>query len=508
MREKIKNSFKESIFAVLPISIIVTALCFTIAPISISVFSKFMIGVVMLILGMSLFSLGAETSMETVGSRIGSHISSKKNIFIISILIVIIGAIVVFAEPDLLLFSEQIHEIPTQIMITTVAIGSGVLLSAAFIRIVFNINIKYILMVLYGIAFALSIFVPKEFWAIAFDAGGVATGAISVPFIVALGAGATSIRSDKNAESDSFGLLAICSIGPVIAVMILGLLYNVTGSYYGTISMANEIATSQEIWAEFKYAMPEFAMQVATSLLPIAIIFLLYRIFAFKMTAKETIRIFIGMIYTFIGLVLFLVGANIGFMPTGKLLGEVLANSDMSYLIVPISMLIGYFMVKAEPAVMVLVKQISDITDGAISEKLMMVSQEIGLAIAIGLAMVRIIFNISILWILVPCYLIAFVLSYITPNIFTSIAFDSGGVASGTMTAVFLIPFSMGICQSFGGNILVDAFGIVAIAAAVPVICIQIVGLMYKHKVNKQKEIIKVIDKEEIIELEWMWANE
>lgn len=385
--------------------------------------------------------------------------------------------------------------------------GSGILLAAAFFRIVFGIKLKYILMVLYGVVFVLAIFVPKEFWAIAFDSGGVTTGAISVPFIMALGAGAATIRSDKNAENDSFGLLAICSVGPVLALMILGLCFDVTDVDYSNIALAT-FNNSADVWNEFAKAIPDYMYEVALSLLPILIIFILFRLFAFKVTRGEMYKIIIGSFYTYIGLVLFLTGANVGFMPAGSFIGEAMAEFENYWLVIPIGMLIGYYMVKAEPAVGVLVKQVSDITDGAIPERLMMFSQEIGLSIAIGLSMIRIITGISVLWILVPCYLIAFILSFFTPEIFTSIAFDSGGVASGTMTAVFLIPFSIGICNTLGGNVITDAFGIVAIAAAVPVVCIQLVGLLYKFKLKNRKGTIVADDKEEIIELDWAWANE
>lgn len=507
MKENIKEKLKESLISILPITAIVAILCFSVAPVTTDVFIMFVVGAIMLVLGMALFNLGAETSMTVIGERIGVYISSRKKLFVSAILLILIGTIIVVAEPDLTVFSKQIHEIPTNLIISMVSIGSGLLLAAAYFRMIFGIKLKYVLMVMYGIIFILSIFTPREFWAIAFDSGGVTTGAISVPFIVALGAGAATIRSDKNAENDSFGLLAICSIGPVIAMMVLGLFFNVSEVDYTTISISH-FETSTDIWNAFSSAIPAYMYEVGMSLLPILLIFVLFRIFAFKVTKGEMFKIIIGSFYTFIGLVLFLTGANVGFMPAGSFIGEALAVSEASWLIIPVGMIIGYYMVKAEPAVNVLVKQISDITDGAISEKLMMFAQEIGISLSIGLAMVRIITGISVLWILVPCYLLAFILSYFTPEIFTSIAFDSGGVASGTMTAVFLIPFSIGICNIFGGNVLTDAFGIVAIAAAVPVVLVQLLGLVYSFKLKNRKEEISSNEIEEIIELDWVWANE
>lgn len=507
MKENIKNSLKESLMAVIPVSAIVAILCFSIAPVSTDVFIMFIIGAIMLVFGMSLFTLGAETSMTVIGERVGVHISKQKKWFIGIILIILIGTIIVVAEPDLTVFANQIQEIPTATMVAISAIGSGLLLAIAFFRNRLRIKLKYILMVLYGLVFVLTLFTPKSFWAIAFDAGSVATGAISVPFIVAMGAGATIMRSDKNAESDTFGLLAICSVGPIITVLILGLFYNVDTVSYVSNSIV-KLDTSLDVWNAFKIAIPDYMIEVGMSLLPIFVLFILFRIFAFKMTKHEMAKIIIGMCFTYIGLVLFLTGANVGFMPAGSLIGEAVANTGNVWLIIFIGMLLGYFMVKAEPAVVVLVKQISEITDGAISEKVLMISQEIGLAIAIGLAMIRIITKISILWILIPCYLLAFVLSFFVPEIFTGIAFDSGGVASGTMTAVFLIPFSIGICNVLGGNVLTDAFGIVAIAGAIPIVCIQLVGLLYKFKLKSNKNVIKIESDDEIIDIDWVWANE
>ncbi len=507
MKENIKNKFKEALSAILPISIAVAILCFGIAPVSIDVFILFIVGAIMLVAGIALFTLGAEMSMTVIGERIGAYISTHKKIFVSILLIVIIGIIVIMSEPDLSVYANQIHEIPSLLLVLTVAIGSGLLLAIAFFRIKFGMKLKYILMILYAIVFLLVIFCPKEFWAVAFDSGGVTTGAVSVPFIVAIGAGAAAMRSDKNAENDSFGLLAICSVGPVLAVLILGLFYNVTEVSYN-LDFVHEIGSSKELWELFSSKIPIYMKEVAMSLLPILILFILFRLFAFKVSKKEMYKIIVGAFYVYVGLVLFSTGTKVGFMPAGSFIGEAVASAPNNWIIIPIGMILGYFMVKAEPAVVVLVRQISDITDGAIPEKLMMFSQEIGIALAIGLSMLRIITGVSILWILIPCYVLAFILSFFTPEIFTAIAFDSGGVASGTMTAVFLIPFSIGVCNIVGGDVLTDAFGIVAVAAAIPVVCIQLVGLLYKYKLRDRKEIFDVHGKEEIIEIDWMWESE
>lgn len=382
----------------------------------------------------------------------------------------------------------------------------GIFLVIAFLRIIFKINLSYLLFGFYLLIFTLTYFVPSDFWAIAFDSGGVTTGPITVPFILALGIGASSIMNSKGDENDGFGLVALCSIGPIITVLLLGMLYNIDSASTATYTIEN-LSNSIEIFNNFTNSMPTYLYEVALATLPILIFFLIFQVFVFKLNKKEFTKIILGSIYTYIGLVLFLVGVNVGFLPAGYLLGNGIALIENSWLIVPIGMLIGYFIVIAEPAVIILVKQISEITDGAIPEKAVKFNLSISMALAVGLSMIRIMNGISIMYFLIPGYMIAILLSFVTPKIFTSIAFDSGGVATGPITTTFLIPFSIGLCTALGGNILTDAFGVVAMIALIPLISVQISGLIYKikmHKLNKNSDDSEGI---EIIELDWEWEN-
>ncbi len=333
-------------------------------------------------------------------------------------------------------------------------------------------------------AFVLSFFVPKDFLAVAFDSGGVTTGPMTVPFIMSMGVGFAAVRSDKHAEDDSFGLVALCSIGPILAVLLLGLLYHPGDAVY-TPKPLPELHDSVELWQYFARGIPEYMKEIFISLLPIAIFFAAFQIVSLKLKRKTILKIIIGVAYTYIGLVLFLTGVNVGFMPAGNHLGQTIAALPYRWILIPIGMIIGYFIVKAEPAVYVLMEQVEEITSGAISGNSMGVSLSLGVAVSIGLAMTRVLTGISIFWFILPGYVIAISLSFFVPKIFTAIAFDSGGVASGPMTATFLLPFAMGACQAVGGDIVRDAFGIVAMVAMTPLIAIQIQGVVYKFRAGK-----------------------
>ncbi|MBQ7934654.1 MAG: DUF1538 family protein, partial [Lachnospiraceae bacterium] len=328
-------------------------------------------------------------------------------------------------------------------------------------------------------------------------------------FIMAFGVGVAAIRSDKHAENDSFGLVALCSIGPILAVLLLGMLYH-PGEAQQVSEAIPVIDNTVDLWRLFSHELPEYIKEMAISLFPIIFFFGLFQLVARDINKQTLVKIGVGLVYTYMGLVLFLTGVNVGFMPAGNYLGQIIAGLPYAWIIVPIGMIIGYFIVKAEPAVFVLTHQVEEMTSGAISAKAMGLSLSIGVSASVGLAMIRVLTGISIMWFLVPGYLIALVLTFFVPKIFTAIAFDSGGVASGPMTATFLLPFAMGACEALGGNIITDAFGIVAMVAMTPLITIQIMGMVFKikeHKLHKnagQQAVISVPDvvaDMEIIEL-------
>ena len=502
------DKFQESFASVLPITIIVLLLCFTVAPIPNNMLVSFVMGAVLLIIGMAFFTLGADTAMTPIGTKVGSCITKSRKVWLIVFVSFLLGVIITISEPDLQVLANQVPNIPNAVLIGAVALGVGVFLVIAMLRILFGISLNILLIGFYIVVFVLAMFVPKNFWAVAFDSGGVTTGPMTVPFIMALGVGVSAIRSDRHAGNDSFGLVALCSIGPIMAVLTLGLLYPSEAAY--TPVEIPEMENSQEMILLFIHGLPHYAKEVAIALAPIIVFFFLFNAFYIKMPKKPLAGISVGLIFTYVGLVLFLTGVNVGFMPVGNYIGSLIGSKEFNWILLPIAMLIGYFIVKAEPAVHVLNKQVEDLTAGSIPARAMELSLSVGVAASLGLAMIRVLTGISVMYFLIPGYVLALGLSFFAPKIFTSIAFDSGGVASGPMTATFLLPFAMGACEAIGGpeRIVSDAFGVVAMVAMTPLITIQLLGVEYKFRTRKEREAreriqakIEVYADDDIIEL-------
>lgn len=500
MNHKLKEKITESLSAVLPITAIMVVLCITITPMPIATLMMFLMGAFLLIIGMGFFTLGADMAMMPIGEKVGVQLTKSKKLGIIAVACFVIGVIITMAEPDLAVLAGQMPGVPDMVLIMAVACGVGVFLVISFFRTLLGWSLNTILIIGYGLIFVLAIFVPKDFLAVAFDSGGVTTGPITVPFLMALGIGLTSVGKTRNSQSDSFGLIALCSLGPILSVLILGMVFKSEGGAYTPLVIPH-VESTRDLWMQFQPAFLEYGKEVLIALAPIVIFFIIFQIAFLKLHKKPVIKIIVGLVYTFIGLTLFLTGVNVGFMPAGNYIGSQLASLDYNWILIPLGMVIGFFLVKAEPAVVVLNKQVEEITEGSISQKVMMSGLSVGMAISVGLAMIRVLTGISIFWFLVPGYAIALGLSFVVPKIFTSIAFDSGGVASGPMTATFLLPFAMGACEAAGGNILTDAFGIVAMVAMTPLITIQIIGLAYRVKTHKAKSQIAILADEEIIDL-------
>lgn len=481
---KLKEKIEESLSAVLPITGIVLLISIFLVPLELGTLVMFFVGAAMLIIGMGLFQLGAEIAMTPLGEGVGAQMAKSKHVWTVALVALVIGIVITIAEPDLHVLAQQVPAIGDMVLIMTVAIGVGIFLVIAILRIIFKVSLSVLLIVFYTVMFVVSFFVPREFLAVAFDAGGVTTGPITVPFILAIGIGLAAMRGDKDAASDSFGLVALCSIGPILAVMVLGFIYDPGESHYTAAELAS-VVTMQDVMLEFSVGLPSYASEVLMAFLPIVAVFIIFQIVTRRFNGRQLTRVLVGLVYTYVGLVLFLCGVGIGFAPVGALLGGELATSQWQWLLIPIGMLIGYFIVKAEPAIQVLNHQVDEVTYGAVSAKMMNRCLQIGVAISVGLAMVRVVTGISIYWIVIPGYAIALILSLIVPKMFVGIAFDSGGVASGPMTSTFLLPLCIGTSEALGGNIMTDAFGVVALVAMTPLIAVQIMGLVYKYRARK-----------------------
>ena len=484
------EKIKESLASVLPVSLIILVLSFTITPLPNHVFISFLSGTFLMIFGMGLFTLGVDKSMTPMGEHVGATMTKSRKIALVVFVSFFIGTLITVSEPDLTVLANRVSGIPSQVFIWTVGLGVGVFLVVAVLRIVFAIKLRYLLFASYGLIFLLAAFVPDNFLAVAFDAGGVTTGPLTVPFIMAMGVGISSITADES--NDSFGLMALCSAGPIIAILVLGLIFPVQGEY--TPPLLSEFITSREFGLHFLAELPHQLKEVATGLFPVVIFFFVYQLFAGRVSKEQVPKLLVGVLYTYVGIVLFLTGASIGFLPVADTIGNMLATSSLKWLLVPIGMLLGYFIVLAEPAVHVLEKQVEEVTSGAIPKKMLSVAMSIAVAIAVGLAIFRALTGISVLWFVGIGYVLALGLSFVVPEVFTSIAFDSGGVASGAMTSTFLMPLSVGVTYAIGGNVMTDGFGMIAMVAMLPPITVQILGLIFRIKTARKSEYVVDFD--------------
>lgn len=494
---------KESVSSVLPISFIVLVLCLFGVPISSGLVLSFLIGTAMIIVGMGLFTIGADLSMTQIGSHIGAKMTNTRKLWFIMLLSFVLGVVITVAEPDLQVLAANVPEIDTKVLIATVSVGVGFFLMVSMLRILFGIPMKWLLSGLYLIVFILAFFSDKNFLSVAFDSGGVTTGPMTVPFIMAMGVGVASIRSDEKAKSDSFGLIALCSIGPILAVLILGFIYN-NNAASASAMLVNEYAVSVDIGKGYLAAFPDYFYEVVVALFPIFVFFLIFQFFSLKLEKRPFKKIVVGIVFTYIGLVLFLTGVNVGFSSLGYVLGGALVEKNMTWIIVPLAMVMGWFIINAEPAVHVLNKQVAELSAGAISEKTMGRTLSIAVSIAMGIAMIRVLTGMPIIWFVLIGYIIALILAFFVPATFTAIAFDAGGVASGPMAATFMLPFAMGICNEIGGNVMTDAFGLVAIVAMMPLITVQIMGAISALKSAEKAampDFVSAFGDDETIEL-------
>lgn len=500
MRDILLNSLKESTQSVLPICAIVLAFSFILPATTLVLFLS---GAIFLILGLSIFTLGSDMAMIPMGEAIGSELTRSKKIGWIAGGGFLIGMVVTIAEPDLQVLTKQVPAVPDNVLVGAVAFGAGLFLVLALLRIVFRVNLSYLFIGSYLLVFLVAGIFSPDFLAVAFDSGGVTTGPITVPFILALGMGVSNAISGKNSEEDSFGLCALCSIGPILAVLILGIFYDSSSSGFAFESPA-ELDSISQILPLYAAQLLLSLEEVVAVLLPILTIFILLQILRLRLSRTKLIKILVGIVYTIVGLSIFLTGVNVGFMPVGRFLGAHIAEFSHNWILTPLSALLGFFIVAAEPAVHVLNKQVEDITSGAISQKVMQIGLSVGVSLAVCLSMLRILYGINVWYFLLPGYVIALVQTRYTPKVFTAIAFDSGGVAAGTMAAAFLLPFGVGVCETVGGNVMTDAFGMIAMIATLPLITIQAIGILFQYKSRHAPAAIPVSDSEDdlIIDME------
>lgn len=483
--------FKEVLVSVFPITLIVLILNFTIVPLEAPQLLRFLLGALLIILGLSIFLFGVDIGITPIGNLMGSSLIKTNKIALVVIGGIILGFVVSIAEPDIHIFGGQVEAVTGGLIskisiVVVVSIGIGLLLSAGFTRIAYNISMKKTFTFIYLLIFILGLFVSSEFLAIAFDGAGAVTGALTVPFVLALAIGMSSLQKDsKAAEEDSFGLVGITATGGVISVMIMGIISR-PGEMTGSIE--SSLLQTDSIIAPFIQQLPTISMEVIIALLPIVILLLIFQKKYFKLSNKALGRILKGLLYSFIGLVLFLVGVNAGFMQVGTIVGYKLTIMDNKFIVVIIGFIIGLLTILAEPSVHVLTHQIEDVTSGYIRRNVVLVTMCIGVGLAVSLFVLKILVREIQLWhYLFTGYFVSVALSYVVPPLFVGMAFDSGTVSSGPMTATFILAFAQGVADAVeGANVLTDGFGAVAMVTMVPVITVQILGLIFKIKSRKE----------------------
>ena len=489
---------KEALVSALPVTLIVYVLALTpLFNLSVVELITFSVGAVLLIIGIGLFNLGADLAMTPMGTHVGAGLSRQKKLLLLLAVCFVLGMLITIAEPDLQVLANQVSAVMNgTVLVYAVGIGVGAFLIVAILRIVFRRRLGSILMLFYMLLFALALMLVvsgnESLLPLAFDSGGVTTGPITVPFIMALGVGISSVLGDKKSKENSFGLVSLCSVGPILGVLVLGIFSRSAMAY-----QVPDYAVSDDILGSFIHTAGHTAKEVAIALGLIVAFFLICQIIFLRLPKRKLLRIAIGVMFTYVGLVIFLTGVNVGFMPVGYKLGTYLATQHPAMLI-GFGLVIGVLVVLAEPAIHVLNGQVEDVTGGLVRKKSMMVGLCIGVGAAIALSMVRIVFDFSLVYYIVPGYFISLALSLFVPPVYTAIAFDSGGVASGPMTSGFILPFAIGACISVQGadHVLSDAFGVVALVAMAPLITIQLLGFkgIVAERVSEKRAMKKILD--------------
>ena len=498
MLKSLFEKLKEALISVLPVVCLVLIVYFTpLVAFTSQELVVFLISAVFLILGIGLFNLGADLSMTPMGEHVGSGLAKTGKLQILLTVCFIMGLLITIAEPDLSVLAGQVSAVMNStLLIFTVGVGVGLFLLLSIVKIVFKKNLSMLLMFFYMTMFAIASLLMEngkaDFLPLAFDSGGVTTGPITVPFIMAMGVGIAAVIGGKDANENSFGLIAMCSIGPILAVLILALTSN------GELTYAlPDYSIENKLGFNILEIIYHTALEVARALGLILVFFLILQFAMLKLPRKKLLQIFVGIVYTFIGLVTFLSAVSIGFMPIGFKLGSEMAQNNAMYVVI-FGFIIGTVVVMAEPAVHVLKKQVEEITGGTVSKRSMLIALSIGVGISICLSAIRIVFGFSILYYMIPGYMLSLGLSFFVPKLYTAIAFDSGGVASGPLTSSFILPMAMGMCFALRGEagILSYAFGVVAMVAMTPLITIQILGFraVMSEKVRQRIVMKRILD--------------
>ena len=492
------HKIKEALISALPITAIVYILSLTpLFEFTAAELITFSIGAVLLILGIGLFNLGADIAMTPIGTHVGSGLAKQRKLGLLLAVCFVLGMLITIAEPDLQVLAKQVSAVMNgTVLVYAVGVGVGAFLLVAILKIVFKKSLSHILMLFYMLMFALALIMAvndkMDLLPMAFDSGGVTTGPITVPFIMALGVGISGVLGDRRSKENSFGLVALCSVGPILAVLVLGITAKGNLSY-----QVPDYAVSADIVGTFSHALAHTACEVAIALGLIVAFFLICQVAFLRLPKRRLFKIGLGVLFTYIGLVIFLTGVNVGFMPIGYKIGYSLAEGN-KLLLTALGLVMGVLVVLAEPAIHVLNQQVEEVTGGLVTKKSMINGLCIGVGASIALSVISVIFDFSLVYYIIPGYFISLALSLFVPPVYTAIAFDSGGVASGPMTSSFILPFVTGVCVCLQGEgaVLRDAFGVVALVAMTPLITIQLLGFrsIMDRRMKEHRAMKKILD--------------
>lgn len=497
MKHELREKLTESAKSVLPLTLFVLFVNFLLVTAAgkgmpDETFLQFVIGAVFLLVGIALVELGAHMSLVPMGNGMGAFLTKSRRYPLIIICCFLIGVFVTMAEPDLAILAAQFPGVDDFKMIVIVSAGVGVLLVFGVMRVIRRVPLPVALAVFYAMVFILAFFEPGNFFSFAFDSGGVATGPIVVPFIMSIGLGLAAVRGGSRSVSEGFGMVGVCVIGPIAAMLIFG----IAGRYdlAGIEGLVVHEPSGHGVLGDFLHAIPHYVWEVALALLPIIVFFLIFQFFYMHLSRHSLARIGVGLAYTYLGHMIFLTGVSVGFLPAGTYIGAALAGlpAGWNYLLIPVGMVMGSLVVMAEPVVYLLNSRVDELTVGAISKRAMTTMLSLGAAVSMGIAMLRILTGFPLWIVLLAGYSVSIILSFFVPRLFTAIAFDSGGVVSGAMAICFLLPFAKGACMELTGSVesvLTDAFGIIALISMTPVIMIQLLGLVYTVKLKKASAV-------------------
>ncbi len=485
------EKFKEVLYSVLPIVALVLLLHFTLTPLAASLLTRFLIGSAFVIFGLTIFLAGVDNGITPIGNSMGSTIARSNKLWFVAIAGLILGFAIAVAEPDLHILAVQVDAVTSGIIsrvsiVVVVSLGIAILLAIGLVRILFSFPLYKMLAITYVVILILALFTSPEFLAIAFDASGATTGALTVPFMLALAMGTSRMKKDsKSAEKDSFGLVGIASSGAILGVLVMGVISPVKEL---TGILPNNGSDTESVFLPFLQKIPQISFEVLAAMTPIIIIYFISRHFQTKTSGRLHRKTLFGLLFTFIGLVIFLVGVNAGFMEVGATVGYKLAMLESKFFIILVAFVVGTVTVLAEPAVNVLTHQIEDVTSGYVKRKAVSMSLSLGVGLAVALSIVRILTPGLQLWhYLLPGYIIAIAMMFFVPKLFVGIAFDSGGVASGPMTATFILAFAQGAAEAIeSASVMIDGFGVIAMVAMTPLIALQTLGLIFMVKSRKR----------------------